>query len=226
MGLIQYSVLVDKVVGKVGNVVFQNTDTVRKFVVPVNPRTAAQLAQRANVTTFATAWPALSESQRLAWNSAAASGEWARTNKVGRTFNPTGEQLFMELNLNIAIGGGSQISTPPTKASFASITLSTLTAAAGTPAFTVAYVGTLGTNQKYVISATKQLSPGRMSVGDPDYREIAVGSGTSPVDILSAYTAINGALTAAKKVFVKLELVNSVTGQRQTIKSDSVIIAS
>ena len=226
MGVVRFSVLVDEVIGKVGNVVFQNGNTVRKLVTPRNPNTAAQIAQKALVTSISQAWRGLSESQRTSWNSAASSGEWALRDKFGTPYNPTGEALYMQLNLNIATAGGTSISSPPSKATLTALVLGTLTAAAGTPAFTVAYTGTLGTNESYVISATKQLSQGRMSVGDPDYREIAVGTSSSPVNILSAYTGIHGTLVAAKKVFVKLEIVNSLTGQRALVGTGSVIIAS
>lgn len=225
MGTYKLSVLLDGIKGKVGNVVFQGKKTIRKKVNPANPKTTLQVASRAKISSFSKAWGALSESQRTAWGNAAKSGAYSRPDEWGEPFNPTGEQLYIEVNITASLAGGSAISNVPTAATFASITLGTLTLTATGSVMTQAFTGTLGANEQLVIFASGQVSAGRMSANESSYRVIGGYSGASPINFAGNYTTKYGTLAAGKKVFLRIEQINALTGQRQVLAVTNKIIA-
>src|SRR5512135_2972581 len=76
----------------------------RQWVVPANPNTLNQQLVRANLTSQATAYDALTEAQQNAWIAAAAN-EQSRSS-LGQSGPLTGLQLFTKINCSIlAIGG-------------------------------------------------------------------------------------------------------------------------
>jgi hypothetical protein len=212
--------------GKVAGHVLNQNGTLRIKAIPKNPRSATQIQQRARLTGQAQGWPGLTANERTAWESAAASGDWKFTDRLGTSFNPTGEQLFVKLNLNIATVGASAITEPPVKVETPIITLQAVTCTAGTPTFTIAYSGTLGTAHTLVVSATSQLSPGRMKAPKAGMRFIQVATGASPMDIEAAYTGLNGSLVAGKKIFYQVEIITEATGQRSFVGGGSVTVGA
>jgi hypothetical protein len=223
------SALIDELVGKMGNAVFQRGKaglTVRKRVIPFNPKSTAQTAARARITTFSKAWSGLTDAQRIAWDAAAGGGSWGLTDTLGNSFNPSGEQLYVGLNCSLSQIGESAITSPPSHATFSSLSLGTITAAAGTPTLTIAYGGTLGGSETFVVYATPQLSPGIMSPSESLFREIDSYNSASPVNALSAYTAKFGTLVAGQKVHIRLEVVNQNTGEKVVVGTGYDIIAA
>ena len=194
-------------------------------MIPTNPQTASQTAYRANMTTVSKGWSALTEDQRNAWNTAAASGNWTLTNRLGEQFNPSGEQLYVQLNLNLLLAGQSTISDVPAKATFPTLTMGALTSNGTTPALTIAYGGTLGAGNTIVVSATPNLSAGVMSPQDSSFRVVTTSAGASPIDILSAFTAKFGSVVTGQKIFVKLEIVNDTSGEKIAVGSTSAVAA-
>lgn len=218
-----------EIVGKLGNGVFQRGRaglTLRERVVPINPNTSAQVAVRANLTSLSKAWAGLTDSQRGQWDTAAASAEWTQKNTFGENFQLSGEQLYLKLNLVIDFIGESRISVPPTKATFDSITLGALTATAGTPAFTVAYSGSLSSDFQFMISASAQVSPGIMSSKSVSFSNIINDTSATPINILSAYSSKNGTLVAGRKIFVRMEIASDLTGESILVGESSVIVGA
>jgi hypothetical protein len=100
--------------GAVGALVYNTTRGVRYAktnTAPSQPRTAAQLAVRALMTTFSRAWAALTQVQRDAWETFAAArpeSDW-----TGAMLRLTGANMFTRLNVIAGLAGGAQISDPP-----------------------------------------------------------------------------------------------------------------
>lgn len=211
--------------GKYSGAVFNKNNTVRVKRTPRNPQTSGQIEQRASLTTFAQAWASLTASQRTAWETAAKSGDWKGTDRLGDSFNPSGSGLFSRLNLNLNTIGVSQISDVPVKVSAPALTLGAVTCT-DAPAFTLAYTGTLGSGHKLVISATGQQSAGRMQSPKSGFRIVLTSTSTSPVNIASAYTTLFGDLVEGKKIFIKVELISNTSGQRSLVGTTSVIVAA
>jgi hypothetical protein len=182
-------------------------------VKPTNPRTNTQVSQRSKLSTRAQAWRGLTSTQIAAWNAAADSGEWPLKNSMGRTFQPTGSQLYNQLNLNLSKIGATAITTPPTKEALPAVLLGTLTAAAGTPALSVAFSGTLGTGYSLAVYAAPQTSPGISRPGRSKFRYLTTYASTTPANILSSYNTLFGTLVAGQKVFIYAEVVSETSGQ-------------
>ena len=71
MALISYAAHVDAMSGKVGNLVATKSkvgQTVRKRVIPSNPRTAAQVKARQNLSAASKAFSQLTPAQRTSWD--------------------------------------------------------------------------------------------------------------------------------------------------------------
>lgn len=218
-----------EIVGKLGNGVFQRSRaglTLRERVVPINPKSSSQVGVRGNLTSLSKAWAGLTDSQRGQWDTAAASSEWTQKNVFGENFQLSGEQLYLKLNLVIDFIGESRISVPPTKATFDSLTLGTITAAAGTPALTIGYTGALSSDFQFMISASAQVSQGIMSTKSVSFRNITNTTGTTPIDVLSAYNTKFGTLVAGRKIFVRLEVASDLTGETILVGEGSVIVSA
>jgi hypothetical protein len=104
----------DPTSGKVGNMVYQggrNGQVVRTRAIPSNPRSAAQRLARANLTTEARAWDALTEVKRLAWVQAAQ--EVQSRSRLGMSGPLTGLQLFVKINTSLLTIDGDVVDVPP-----------------------------------------------------------------------------------------------------------------
>jgi hypothetical protein len=76
----------------------------------------------------------------------------------------------------------------------------------------IAYTATpLAAGTKLAIYATKQLSAGVFRPSSKSYKLVTVtaAAAASPADILSAYTAIFGALISGRKIFFKFVQISS-----------------
>lgn len=198
----------------------------RVRVKPINPNTNKQVSQRSKLSTRSSAWRSLTEAQRAGWNEAANSGQWPLKNALGVTFQPTGAQLYNQLNLNLSKIEAVAITAAPQKATLPAILLTGLTGTAGTPTLSLAYDGSPDSADKLVVYATPQLSPGISRPGRSKYRLLTVLADDSPQSILSAYTAQFGALVAGQKVFVYAEVVHSATGQAASAGSAVAVIGA
>jgi hypothetical protein len=98
----------------------------RTRVVPVNPNTTKQAAARAALASTAGLYRALTEAQRLGWESLGAFME--RLDSLGRSYTLTGEQAYISVNRNLLTIGSAVISTAPAYAVPTALTLLTVTA--------------------------------------------------------------------------------------------------
>ena len=229
MAKITFGALVGVVAGSIGNVVVQRSkagQTLRERVIPANPKTTAQVAVRNKMTVRSKAWSALSESQRGGWDTAAASNDWTQTDTLGNSFKLSGEQLYLKLNLELESIGVAPISAVPTKAAFASIALSTITLTAGTPVFSVAYTGTLPATETLKLRASRQGSAGIMSSKSVQFVDVVFSSAASPINALTAYTGIYGALVAGQKIWLELIQVSETSGEVNVVARTSRIVSA
>jgi hypothetical protein len=202
--------------GKIGGHVASKNRTsayLRTKVTPVNAQTSFQLGVRNVFTGFAQAWRGLSQAERDAWNAAVA--DYARTNVFGDSVQPTGFNLFQRLNNNLSIAGQSQIDTPPLPAAVGVVVADSLTAAVAVPAMSLVLDAAVPAATAVKVFATAPMSAGKSFVKNL-YRLITVlaPAATTPVDLLAAYTAKFGSTgSIGQKIFVKVEAINTVTGQ-------------
>ena len=114
MARIKFGMMMTDARGKLGGHVFtkaKSGSTIRTKVTPLNPKTSAQSEARSALGANSQTWRLLSESQRLAWNSAAQ--EVSKTNAFGDTYFPSGKNYFTAVNNNIRNVGGLLLLEPP-----------------------------------------------------------------------------------------------------------------
>lgn len=174
----------------------------RRRAVPVQPRTPAQLNQRALQTTNAAAWRDLTDAQRAGWLSLGLM--MSRTDALGQTYDLNGFLAYCSINNNKLAAGDAAVSAAPaiiTPGDLLTVTL-TLTAAA----FSIAYTATpLAAGNRLFIFASPQRSAGVKFNGD--YRLIAVtaAAAASPHNLLVAYTAKFGVPVVGNRIFLSLQ---------------------
>lgn len=174
----------------------------RRRAVPVQPRTPAQLNQRARLTTNAAAWRALTDAQRAGWLSLGLM--IIRTDSLGQSYDLNGFLAYTSVNNNLLDAGDAAVSDAPAIVTPADLLTATITLTAA--AFSVAYTATpLAAGNRLFIFASPQRSSGVKFNGD--YRLIAVtaAAAASPHNLLVAYTAKFGVPVVGNRIFLKLE---------------------
>lgn len=128
----------------------------------------------------------------------------------------SGFNLYNKLNSNLLMAGASQITTCPVPVAIPAITTLTLTGAVGTPALSLVFAPTpVAANYRLMIEATAVQGAGKSFVKNM-FRLVSYvdAAGTSPKNLLADWNAKFGTLTpAGSKVWVRVKLVNKLTGQ-------------
>jgi hypothetical protein len=77
----------------------------------------------------------------------------------------------------------------------------------------IAFTPPIPSGRMAVVRATRQLSPGVEVPRASDFKVITTWTSfqTSPADVLTAYTAVFGALISGRKVFFEVYLVGTAT---------------
>lgn len=229
MAKIKLSAIVSEMRGKLNGSVFSKNRGgayVRTKVTPVNPQTLAQGLVRATLTNLSQAWRGLTEPQRLAWNSAVSA--FTSTDIFGDIKTPSGINLYNKLNLNLAAIGEAPISTPPIAVPVGYVDTLAITPAAGAGTISAAF-STIGASadQTVIVEATPCISAGKNFVKS-EFRQIGTFAGTAatPQALGAMYVAKFGAMTAGKKIFVRLKFVDKNTGVAGQFTSASAIVAA
>lgn len=229
MAKVKFSALVSEMRNKLNGSVFSRNrggQYLRTKVTPVNPSTGRQVAVRALLSTFSQGWRSLTQEQRDAWISA--TSQWTTTDVFGDSITPSGNALYVRLNVNIANGGGSPIAVPPQPVGVASLTDLSVSATAGTPSLSVTYAATpVPADTAMVIEASPNLSPG-ISNANSQMRVVATlaAAEASPYDLLAEYQAKFGSLIAGQKLFVRAKMINITTGEVSQKQQASVIVGA
>lgn len=174
----------------------------RRRAAPVQPRTPAQLNQRARMTTNAAAWRGITDAQRAGWLDLGLM--ITRTDSLGQSYDLNGFAAFCSVNNNLLDAGDSALTDAPAIVTPADLLTATITLTSA--AFSIAYTATpLAAGVRLFIRCSPQQSAGRKFNGD--YRQVAVtaAAAASPANILAAYTAKFGAPVTGNRIFVSLQ---------------------
>lgn len=205
--------------GKLGGVVASHNrggSYFRHHTVPVQPRTASQIANRNQLASMSGAFKALTQAQINGWNALGTSV--TLKSKLGTTYHPTGQQLFVSCNRHLAqIGTTSLLSTAPTIPTIPGLTTFTITQPTpGTTVTTLPYTisPALPATMGCVWKATSVQTTGRNFAGKSLYRTIQGDNpaSASPADLFSAYTARFGPLPQSGKIAFQVKLIDPVSG--------------
>lgn len=169
---------------------------------PVQPRSVAQLNQRARMTTNAAAWRTLTDAQRAGWTSGGAGV--TRTDALGQTYTLNGFMSFCSINNNKLDAGDAAVTDAPAIVTPGDLTSATITLT--NAAFSVAYTATpLAAATRLYIWVSPQLSAGRIFNGDYRLLTVTAAAAASPANILAAYTAKFGVPVTGNRIFISLE---------------------
>lgn len=219
MALIKLSSIgITNLSGKAGGSVYAHNRGgayVRNFAMPTNPSTAPQSAQRAVFGAFASAWRGLSEVQRINWNDSAVNFPYI--NRFGDSKVLSGQNLYISLNRNLQIVGGTAIQSPPTTEGTDGIVSASMviSASAQTYLLTSALAGNSSATTEYAVYATTGMSAG-ISNAKNKFRFLGHLDEATVVstDLEAQYRAVFGAAVQDQKIFFRLDPINQVTGER------------
>lgn len=197
----------------------------RNKTTPTNPRTAAQVAQRARLISLVTGWRALTDVQRKAWIDG--TGNYPYTNRLGIASLYTGQQLYTKLNLGRLAATQAELTSPPVPANielkaFASVDAILMGGALSV--FSIAFASATSgiTMQVY---ASVNVSAGISASSYPKKLIDTIASPTDTLDVATAYTAVFGTPALGSRIMFEVKAVVVATGQIVTAAVGSVVVA-
>ena len=208
--------------GKLGGVVASHNrggTYFRHHSIPVQPRTPAQRAVRNQLAAFSSAFKSLTSAQISGWN--ALGNTVTLKSKLGTTYNPTGQQLFVSCNKHLAeLGISTVLQTAPTIPTIPSISALSITqgGTSGAPA-TVTAINysvspALPANFGVVIRASSVQTAGRTFIGKSLYRTLQgyYPASSAPASLFSIFTTKFGPLPQNGIISFSFKLVDPVSG--------------
>lgn len=183
----------------------------RNRIAPCQPTgTGRRAVTRAAFGQASSAWGALTRTQQEAW--VAYADSYPYTDRLGQSIKLTGHQMFVAINAQNANAGQLFREAPPTTNEQASYSGVELTAAAGTPALSLA-ANEDGEAGNILIALSPPQSSGRLSCKQFWQHSVASGA-DGPFNLLAGYVAEYGALVVGQRIFCKITPVNAqgVTG--------------
>ena len=192
----------------------------RTLAIPANPRTAAQMTVRDNLSRVAAKWRALTETQRVEWMEAATAVK--STSRLGQNGALSGFQLFTKINCTLAQFGQARVDTPPLRPQFPDLAPQNLviTNTAGVVALKLTCPTSPGTNT--VVRGSKPVSQGIEVCKDFRVLGACPAPAQGSADITSLYTARYGVPKAGTKVYVQINQV--VDGWESLPRTFSAIV--
>lgn len=230
MASVKYSGLITELKGSVGGSTFQSSKSgfsVRNKPNPRNRRTSRQSVNRISVATLSQVWRNLSESGRLAWETAAPN--WPATNRYGDTILLSGFDVFMSSNLgrlyvdqspNLIAVNPAALNTYPGPSMVISV-------AAGTALLTWSGVA-VQTEQVMDIRCTRMMSAGRgyRATGFVSVTKLPSGTASSQ-DLWSALVARLGqSPVLGSKIWFEQVIYSTTSGNKSAPVPFSAIVAA
>lgn len=202
--------------------------TMRTRVTPANPQTAAQSSVRSSFAQISRSWSGLTAAQREAFNSAVAG--YARTNVFGDSYNPSGKNLFTQLNLNLQNVGAPAITTvPSTKRSLGIILDAVHTSTADSEMdITVTVTGIVNGKAFIVLEATPPMSAGRYNFSGSyrKFHQLAHNASPDPIAIYADYVAKFGEPELGQKISVRAKIVTVLSALASPYSSFDEVVGN
>ena len=214
MAKVKFSALISEMRNKLNGSVFSKNragNYLRNKVTPVNPQTTYQTAVRAVLTAASQAWRALTEAQRLAWNTAVSN--FTGTDIFGDVKTPSGINLQNKLYINATTIGGTPLTTPPSPGVSVDVPDFAVNIDGGIQAYNISSnLATVPAGEKWVIKSTENVSPG-INFFKNKYRIIAVLNGGTalPYAAIADYTAKFGPVITNQKIATEIVAISTTT---------------
>jgi hypothetical protein len=229
MAKIKFGAIVVAASGKSNGHVFTKNRggaVLRTKVTPTNPQSASQIAARGRFSTNSQGWRGLSDAARQAWNSAV--NDFKRTDIFGDIKTPSGINLYVRLNTNLALVETAALTLPPVPTEVPRVLTLSVATAEGAGTMVATYTDAIPANAAMVLKATPAMSPGKTFVKS-DLRVIGtyLTADASPLNIAADYVAKFGSIGAAgQKIHFEAFLIDTDTGiNGAKIAATSIIAA-
>lgn len=232
MAKIKYSALVSDMRNKLnGSVLSKNRygSYMRNKVTPVNPQTTAQQEVRQRLGSLSSAWGGLTEAQRSSWRALAPSFPF--TDIFGDQKELSGQVLFVKLNSNLMKIGDPIKQAAPVKDSIPELFIESMAAEQAAGVLTGLDLSfseqTIPVGYELCIYATPPVQPGKQFVKNL-YRFIGVTATitTGAFDAVTLWNNRFGSVTAGQKIFVRVALVSTASGQQGIPSQAEAIITT
>jgi hypothetical protein len=201
---------------------------IRKRVAPVQPRSPAQQAVRATLSSLSGQWKGLGASVIAAWSALAST--ITLKDSLGNSYVPTGNQLFVGLNATLTACAEPTITAAPGGTpAFPDMLPIAATATAGTPSLAITTsLSTAPTGYVFLVRATPQGSAGKAFFGTSVYRITGkyAASTYASINALALYNARFGALVAGSKLSLRVTLVQISSGFESMYAEASIIVGT
>ena len=179
----------------------------RTLAIPANPRTAAQMSVRDNLSRVAAKWRALTETQRAEWMAAASAVK--SNSRLGQNGALSGFQLFTKINCTLVQFGQEQVDAPPAHPQFGNLAPQNLVITNTSGVIALKLTCPTNPGENTIIRASAPVSQGRETCDDFRILGTCPAPAAGSADITSLYTARYGAPAAGMKVFVRAsQMVN------------------
>lgn len=212
---IQFGAIVTDGSGKSGGHVFTKGKTgsnMRTKVSPSQPVSNASAVRRSSFTAIANLWRTLLTAVVSAWNAAAK--EVKLSGNFGKSYSPSGFQLFSTLNNNLAAIDVAPISAVPVPGTPATMTALSTAFAKGAATATLTYTPAVPATVGFVLEATPGIPQSRQPKAS-DFRRIGkiLTANASPFDIATLYTTKFGSIpVAGQTVYIRVRPVHLTAG--------------
>lgn len=205
----------------------------RQKVVGSNPKTPYQIAARARYSQALIDWQGLKTSVQDSWISAAASGDWDTTDSLGRTVVPTGQQLFVRVNIGIPVAA-QPLETVPSVPSLNPLSVAAIDAEVSAGSWTVLTIrmneSSIPSDREFVLWCTVPLSSGIRRPSDSRFKLLSRYSKTEygdvggVLEIKSLYEARLGVSPVGRHIFFLLQIGDTLSGKRLDFYRDYVVV--
>lgn len=218
MALIQTGAVVNQIRGSVGGTVASRNlggAYMRARVAPVNRRTPAQQAVRANFAINSKAWSGLlTADQRAAWTFFAQANPLV--NVLGASIIVSGLAMYNKLNQVLSSIGFPNISDPPADLSVPTLAaIDGVVSVSGTQHVTInTEIQAVVADASYYIFAAPPMAAGK-TASSSDFRALAAfgpSAAAVAIEVGSQFIARFGAFIAGQSISVMVATVNTASG--------------
>lgn len=218
MALIKFGGGVAAISGKVGGTVFARNKAgaySRNWAKPTSTPTPKQTANRARFGNQSAGWGALSSAERDAWNAAAPGTQLL--NRLGDPYVPTGRQLFLGSNNQLAASGEPTIAAVPPDfvppEIFADIFAPTHAVTAGVVTALTIKNSVTDATLVYTVEATGQMPNIKQNLTNV-YRQIGnYAAGGADLNVLADWIALYGSGgVVGNVIWFRVKTVSNVNG--------------
>jgi hypothetical protein len=228
MARVKLAVFIADLAGKIGSVVATRSHyglSLRERVIPSNPKSSYQSTYRSRMTTLSQGWKALTDAQRLVWETLA--GTLKATNVFGETAMYNGFNTYVQLNSNRLLIGKTILSDAPAATyptALTSFTIATNTVAALSLTFGAS---PLPAKNHLVINGTPGISAGKSFVGSLlRHFKVSIPAATTPIDAHASYLARFGARVAGQVVHLEAFPIYEDSGLPGPVMKASLVVSA